>query len=690
MDGRDARSIDPHPDTTQPDSEPPKFDAIDRTQSPSAIWPPDGKWITMLESLCSFPPDAFNFVMLNLIKNPNITSSHLFRADVFYDSTIGAEDDLPPSGHGVSRNGLAKHLKHELRPRRFALPGWSLDRTFVRQLVPRNPRLDRPLVQTCHFLSRQTPDEAFSELMVVYLPHIDSPDAMPYYHPAVSQLAFHHRWQASAAASPTASHTPPGSVSLSYHPFPDTALSPKLQRTALRLLQTVHKHGQGRLAGYQKRVRLDRVIPQPRYQDTYARLKAKYGRALADAWVEVTDPVKHVFEDIGIAAFLIELWATMYRSPTDGQRDEDVVAGAEEKVDGSSEDELPPFPGFVDIGCGNGVLAYILLAEGYPGEGFDARRRKTWSIFPPEVQARLQQRLLVPEVLLKHSRRSRAGSDRCDDRCDDHETEGINDAMHDSSHTSILHNGVFPPGTFIISNHADELTAWTPLLAYANAGAFIAIPCCSHDLAGARFRAPATVKSARPVSRTARNAPTNDHDRAPPDVPPRINGTNTSTAAPEPAGHQRDLRLAQAAETGSLQRTLVHKKMASAYATLCAYVAALAGAVGFEPEPEVLRIPSTRNQSIIGRRRRASGRDASDEGGAEGESVRCAEGTSVSCAEGEGGRGTNGIDALESMAEREARITRLVEEELGKGIEVVAEEWIERAEKLARKPGSGH
>lgn len=91
--------------------------------------------------------------------------------------------------------------------------------------------------------------------------------------------------------------------------------------------------------------------------------------------------------------------------------------------------------------------------------------------------------------------------------------------------------------------------------------------------------------------------------------------------------------------------------MASAYSTLCAYVNALADAVGFDAEEEVLRIPSTRNHSIIGRRRR--GEDA-------------------------------------DLAERRAKVIKLVEEELARAIDDVGREWVERAEKLAKKPSSGH
>ena len=68
-------------------------------------------------------------------------------------------------------------------------------------------------------------------------------------------------------------------------------------------------------------------------------------------WVEVTDPSKHVFEDIAIATWLICLW----------------------KEDKSQR--------FVDLGCGNGFLTYILSQEGYIGYGVDMTKRKIWNDF---------------------------------------------------------------------------------------------------------------------------------------------------------------------------------------------------------------------------------------------------------------------------------------------------------------------
>ena len=563
------------------------FEPRDCTRNKSSLQLPDELWITVLESPCTFPQAVFCEVMLNLIKNPNITSSHLFRADVFYDS-----DNDRSIGHGSPPGGgLLRHVKREYQPIKAELPGFDLQRTIVRQLIPRNPQLDRPLVQTCHFFERVSEDETHT--VVLYIPHAQRAEEVPFYHPSAARLAFEHKWNESKAASSGIA-----SISISYSLFPGDTLTTKLERTALRLLQTVHKHGQGQLAGYQKRVHHDQIIPQQRYQDTYTKLKTKYGKQLSEQWVEVTDPGKHVFEDLGIAAFLIELWHDMYAFPAAR------TCNGKTPNDDSVSDLKPTFPGFVDVGCGNGILVYILLAEGYEGWGFDARERKTWHNFPESAQARLLRRLLIPDVFSR--------------------VEEVDETWH---------NGIFQPGTFIISNHADELTAWTPLLAYLNDSAFIAIPCCSHDLSGARFRAPPTTKSVKEsAARLAQQRSTN--------------GANAGSKVP----------VTHAAETGSLQRTEAQKKMPSAYATLCSYVTSLAAEVGFEPQHEVLRIPSTRNQCIVGRRRRDDFHDS----------------------------------IQPEMDVKKQKIIDIVEHELGKSINVVGEDWLARAEKLAKKPGSGH
>lgn len=60
-------------------------------------------------------------------------------------------------------------------------------------------------------------------------------------------------------------------------------------------------------------------------------------RWLLKDWKENTDPAKHVWEDVAIAAWLIVLWRGMYGLNEEGQG------------------RGPP-GGFVDVGCGNGLL----------------------------------------------------------------------------------------------------------------------------------------------------------------------------------------------------------------------------------------------------------------------------------------------------------------------------------------------
>ncbi|KAI0431798.1 hypothetical protein F5Y09DRAFT_179998 [Xylaria sp. FL1042] len=435
-------------------------------------------WTPLFRKKCSFDPEAFSKVMDNLIRNPNINSAWLFRADI-----LVKQDSVEALTQNIEVGETSP------RPIIVQFTGFRLDRLLVRRLIPRNPERDPPLDQTCLiYHSSGTGETETTSSMVVYKPHISSHSDVPFYHPKVKAIAFLHQWNP---------RTSEGVVSVHYNFFDDYAPSPKLVRTGLHLISTLHKHGEGVKAGYVKRVQHDVIIPQATVQSTYTKLKKKYARKLIEGWVEVTDPTKHCFEDLGIAAFLIELWAQMYQES--------------------------PFPGFVDIGCGNGLLVHILRREGYSGWGFDARRRKSWDNFTDKVnptsengiEESLRQLVLLPAILQDQDQK-------------------------DGEIAPRVHDGMFPKGTFIISNHADELTPWTPILATISDCPFMMIPCCSHNLSGARFRA----------------------------------------AAPKEKS-----------------------KSASAYSSLVEWAKEIAHDCGWDVETEMLRIPSTRNTGIVGRRR---------------------------------------------------------------------------------------
>ncbi|KAG0415294.1 hypothetical protein HPB47_007524 [Ixodes persulcatus] len=154
-----------------------------------------------------------------------------------------------------------------------------------------------------------------------------------------------------------------------------------------------------------------------RYNAIYFNLKKKHGKHLCKIWPETTDPLKYVYEDISIASYLLTLWE-------------------QEKDEGASEP-----PTFVDVGCGNGLLVYLLAAEGYKGVGIDVRKRKIWDLYGPKT--RLLEQAITPEVRL-------------------------------------------PEYSWWIGNHSDELTPWIPYLASRSrpdARVFL-LPCCPFGFHG--------------------------------------------------------------------------------------------------------------------------------------------------------------------------------------------------------------
>lgn len=158
-------------------------------------------------------------------------------------------------------------------------------------------------------------------------------------------------------------------------------------------------------------------LPQCEYAPLYQSLKEKYGKKIGEMWPESTDPQKYVYEDIAIATYLLLLWKN------------------ERKLESIDKPQS-----FVDLGCGNGLLVYILNSEGHPGIGVDIRRRKIWNLYPE---------------------------------------------------TTVLHETAIDPTTnvsyskydWLLGNHSDELTPWLPVLA-AKSGFHVqywVLPCCFFD-----------------------------------------------------------------------------------------------------------------------------------------------------------------------------------------------------------------
>lgn len=596
-------------------------------------------WVTspdLAEPHLPYIPEIMEDVTVFLLSNINVNSSHLFRADILYDS-LGLlktpwqkeRDHAPAAGQGAE----VETETVDPTPARH-VPGFELTRTVVRRFIPRNPHLDRELDQTCHLYDRMQDSGAAGsrDVLVVYTPHSTSKEDTPYYHPQIKALAMLYQFEyknpettAETAASGS-EETPPGSGTLSLHflPFADGEISNRLERTFSALINTQirlargtrlsntpgqpHEKGQSRGGGEGRgggdKPNKDNIIPQHLVQNTYTRLKLKYGSDLCRDWVESTEPSKHVFEDLSITAFLIELWRSMYGvCPADERTEENEAK--------KKNEPQPYFPGFVDVACGNGVLVYVLIMEGYEGWGFDARLRKTWGIFPPHVQYRLKEGIYIPKPFCQTFGGSGSDSEPADayfkleldldgENSDDDEEFQTDDTgsgsddiifrrnyVHDLDLDlqlgALSHSGIFRPNTFIISNHADELTVWTPLMGAlsspTNPLPFLAIPCCSHSLSGSKYRYPPP-------------KPTQDNPSPSTDETPQDDDNNTSAH-----GSLKSLRATKL--TSQPGGTGFHK---STYGTLTAATMSVAQEVGYDVESTLLRIPSTRNIGVIGNR----------------------------------------------------------------------------------------
>ncbi|KAH3682689.1 hypothetical protein WICPIJ_006352 [Wickerhamomyces pijperi] len=528
---------------------------VDILQNDSILGP---EWVSLYETDISFSTEHFETAMSNLIKQPNINSTVILRADILIENTYAYPSKQDGEGEKGEENEenespVVNKFRSELADTKPDIPTSSTDEVIleknlddidvrdiplqpthrpkvqiVRRIVPRNPFKDYIINQTClitQLKSNESPSQDYDSTLIVYTPHIDNVEDCPFYLPSVQTVGILHQ---------------PGKLSVHYIPFKSStvadfrSLSQENRdiRIAFRLLQTAKKHSTGVMDGYQKRVKHDLVVSKVAFQDRYISLKKKYSKILVDNWVESTDPGKHVFEDIAIAAFLIELWSKIY--PT--------------------KEEFE----FRDLGCGNGLLVHLLISEGYKGVGIDARARKSWKVYPENVQENLKEQVIIPSVLLRPHPSVKALAPTLTDNGRVFQVPVSNQGLLDSdpdvpviayySSASLLKSNKvnvteFPSNTFIIGNHSDELTCWIPLLGYP----FLVIPCCSHALSGARVRFPTKRK------------------------------TNQQNQANPKQG-----------------------KVNSAYAGLVDHVEHLASEIGWKVEKEMLRIPSTRNAAIIG------------------------------------------------------------------------------------------
>ncbi|KAI8969066.1 hypothetical protein BDF20DRAFT_893057 [Mycotypha africana] len=252
---------------------------------------------------------------------------------------------------------------------------------------------------------------------------------LPFYYPKVKAYSFVYSTKISEGGEASENYTispetEEGYLKLEIIPLdlnePATKDS-KMQYALKSIFHKLFKWCIQQKIGYKKKANHDVLVPKETYQYMYQYMKAKYGAKLIADWTEKTDPKKFVYEDLAIATYLICLW-----------KEEEIKTQRKQS--------------FVDLGCGNGLLTYLLVNEGYNGYGIDLADRKIWSKL-----------------------------------CGGHKGMLRVDTLYPSKAT-------FPNTEWLIGNHADELVPWIPIIASKSGESckFLVIPCCFYALDGTR------------------------------------------------------------------------------------------------------------------------------------------------------------------------------------------------------------
>ncbi|KAF5324132.1 hypothetical protein D9619_011305 [Psilocybe cf. subviscida] len=165
------------------------------------------------------------------------------------------------------------------------------------------------------------------------------------------------------------------------------------------------------------------------------------------------------------------------------------------------------------------------------------------------------------------------------------------------------------PGSFIIANHADELTPWTPVLVtLSGAAGYLSIPCCAWAF-DARFQ-----RGKGPAFPTADVNDDGNPDEEPQDTPGARFGEGadapsspTTSKASRFAEKERERQEKEAEEafieTLNLGGDGSGNSHKSAYSQYRIWLARLSAHCGWEVECETLRMPSTRAWAVVGRRK---------------------------------------------------------------------------------------
>ncbi|KAF9240412.1 hypothetical protein BU15DRAFT_87642 [Melanogaster broomeanus] len=379
------------------------------------------QWVPVISCPADFPLELFETAVDQLIHHPEYNSTLILRSE-----TISETSYTEDNSSGV-----------------LQLEGYRPVHNIHRRLLPRRPGRDTALEQNCTLYASATDEFAAIPSTLVLTPLLARGESLPYYHPNVRHLAFRYI------------PSTPATLRIEAIVLPQTPidLNSRLYRTSLALLDTLHRYGWGALTNYQKRVKHDCIIPREEYQDLYLVMRERY-KHLVGEWKEVTDPLKHIFEDIGIATYLILLWKKSFE-------------GSNGSFDNTASDSDPPWKRLASstrciprswVSAETASSHIFLVSEGYEGHGIDLRARTSWSHYPESTRAALH----------------------------------VNALRSDPIHQDDI--PYLRPGVFLIGNHADELTPGSlSLRTLENASGYLSIPCCSWSF-DERFSRSSTAK----------------------------------------------------------------------------------------------------------------------------------------------------------------------------------------------------
>ncbi|KAI9468941.1 MAG: hypothetical protein EXX96DRAFT_589864 [Benjaminiella poitrasii] len=290
--------------------------------------------------------------------------------------------------------------------------------TITRELVPKRKAKDEILIEDVTYFENDKEDR------VVFQPKLSQESDLPFYYPKVKAYSFVYDSGLNTDLLEEDKEEQ-GILRLEIIPFDENEvaiLDQKKQYAFKTILHKLFKWCIQKRLGYKKKAHHDMLISKETYQSMYQTIKAKYGPQLVANWTEKTDPRKFVYEDIAIASYLLCIWK-------------------------EEESKTKKKPTFIDLGCGNGLLTFLLVSEGYEGYGIDIADRKIWTVLCKEQK----QDMLRVETLYPAT-------------------------------------ATYPKTEWLIGNHADELVPWIPIIASKSGEncKFVVIPCCFYGLDGTR------------------------------------------------------------------------------------------------------------------------------------------------------------------------------------------------------------